>query len=224
MRAVSTSLSWFILNFTERYIMTIPTVLLYSIPAIPIFGLACASQMKASKNLRLGSQKKTSVVADVELKKFLKSKDLQELEILKSENYSQNEYVESEGKIRLSPDTIDAVDAVSVALALHAGAQAVASRRAPEKTRMIQKLRYVEILIFWIAFCVLSFGLMSSSLVLSVAGYVCVFGVWLVNTRKGRIMKSVDQTAVDFVRASDYYSDVERKNVIKAFNAIRAKF
>ncbi len=204
--------------------MPISPVLLYSIPAIPIFGFAWTSQVKASKTLRVGSRKKTSVVADVELKKFLASKNLNDVEILKSDVYTQNEYVESEGKIRLSPDTLGAVDAVSVALALHAGAQAEASRRAPEYSRMIQKLRYFEILVFWIAFCVLAFGLMSSSLPLSIAGYACVVGVWLVNTRKSAIMKKIDQSAVDFIRASKDMSDEEQKDVCKALEADRKKF
>lgn len=175
--------------------------LYYFLPLIPILYVAWLVQHKSSQCIMKSSKTPTKVVADDALDLFLKQKDLGSIETVKSDDYSQNEYVESQDKIFLSPDVLGSVDVCSIALALRAGAQAEAAKKQPLILKTIDKLRNAQTLLFWVVFCLLAFGIMTASLVLTIVGYVLLAIYCALSRRQKSILKSIDDSAVAFVKA-----------------------
>ncbi len=196
----------------------------YSLPALPIFCAGWFSQIRADRCVRKLTDADAGVPSDVALAAFLQEVDLPDVEIVKSENYMQNEYVAAQNKILLSPDTLGRRDVASVALALRAGAQAVAERRSPEKPRRVRALHAAENITFWGAFSVLAFGIMSSTLATTVIGYALValvYGFWRVRTK---ILREIDAVALKFAKTNPSIPQESARLIEQALKAERVKF
>lgn len=197
---------------------------LYALPALPIFGAGWLSQIRADRCIRKLTDVDARVVSDAALAAFLKEVDLTDVEVVKSENYMQNEYDAAQNKIFLSPDTLGRRDVASLGLALRAGAQAVAERREPEKPRRVRALHAAENITFWGAFSILAFGIMSSTLATTLLGYalvLLVYGLWNVRTK---ILRDVDGVALKFAKTNSLISQETARLVEQALKAERVKF
>ena len=175
---------------------------IYSLPAIPIFCAAWISQIRADRCVRKLTDVDAEVASDVALAAFLKEVDLTDVEVVKSENYMQNEYVAAQNKILLSPDTLGRRDVASVALALRAGAQAAAERRDPEKPRRVRAIHAAENIVFWGAFSILAFGIMSSTLTTTLIGYASLFFVYGLSRVRVKILRDIDAVVLKFVKTN----------------------
>ena len=185
------------------------------LPLIPVFVVSIVSQRAASKTVAQASKTSTGVASDKILGEFLNKVNLDSIEVVKSSDYLQNEYDEKDGKIYLSPDTLGSVDAASIALALYAGAQADAIRNQGYTSRPIKKLQRVETILFWTAFCLLAFGIMTASIPISVVGYVvgaCVAGL---RGKRRAIYQKIDDVASEFIDNSNALDD-EHKSLVKS--------
>lgn len=202
----------------------ITTSLLYALPALPIFCVGWFSQIRADRCVRKMTDVDAGVRSDVALAAFLQEVDLTDVEIVKSENYMQNEYDAAENKIFLSPDSLGHADVASVALALHAGAQAVAERRSPEKPRRIRSLHAVENIGFWGAFSILAFGIMSTTLATTALGYALVAFVWGLWRVRTKTLSEIDSVALKFAQTNSLFSKEAADGVAQTLNAERVKF
>ena len=192
----------------------------YSLPALPIFCAGWFSQIRADRCVRRLTDVDAEVASDVALAAFLKEVELTDVEVVKSENYMQNEYVAAQNKILLSPDTLGRRDVSSVALALRAGAQAVAERRSPEKPSRARTLHAAENITFWGAFSILAFGIMSATL-LGYALVALVYGLWRVRTK---ILREIDSVALKFAKTSPAIPKETARLVEQVLKAERTKF
>ena len=198
--------------------------IVYSLPALPIFCAGWFSQIRADRCIRRLTDVDAAVASDVALAAFLKEVDLTDVEVVKSENYMQNEYVAAQNKILLSPDTIGRRDVASVALALRSGAQAVAERRSPEKPSRVRALHAAENIAFWGAFSILAFGIMSATLATTLLGYglvALVYGLWRVRTK---ILREIDAVALKFAKTNPAIPQETARLVEQALKAERVKF
>lgn len=196
---------------------------IYALPALPIFCAGWFSQIRADRNVRKLTDADAGVASDVAIAAFLKEVDLTDVEVVKSENYMQNEYVAAQNKILLSPDTLGRRDVASVALALRAGAQAVAERRSPEKPSRVRALHAAENITFWGAFSILAFGIMSATLATTILGYALValvYGLWRVRTK---ILREIDVVALKFAKTSPLISAETARLVEQTLNSERVK-
>lgn len=196
----------------------------YALPALPIFCAGWFSQIRADRCIRKLTDVDACVASDVALAAFLKEVDLTDVEVVKSENYMQNEYDAAKNKILLSPDTLGRRDVASVALALRAGAQAVAERREPEKPRRVRALHAAENIAFWGAFSILAFGIMSATLATTLLGYglvALVYGLWRVRTK---ILREIDAVALKFAKTNPAIPQETARLVEQALKAERVKF
>lgn len=196
----------------------------YALPALPLFCAGWFSQIRADRCVRKLTDVDAQIRSDAALAAFLKEVDLTDVEVVKSENYLQNEYDAAQNKIFLSPDTLGRADVASVALALRAGAQAVAERRSPEKPRRARTLHASENIAFWGAFSVLAFGIMSSTLATTILGYALVavvYGLWRV---RAKILREIDSVATNFARTSALIPDETARDVEDVLKAERVKF
>ncbi|MBP5620503.1 MAG: zinc metallopeptidase [Thermoguttaceae bacterium] len=191
------------------------------LPLIPIFVVSVISQRKASKTIDRASKTSIGVSSDSILKAFLKEAKLDSIEIVRSSDYLQNEYVENENKIFLSPDTLGCVDAASAALALYAGAQAVAVRNQDYTTRSVKKLQSAESILFWTTFCLLAFGIMTASIPISVAGYLVGAIVAVLRAKKRATFKKNDVVALEFVRKCEALDEQSKELVERVLEAER---
>ena len=197
---------------------------LYALPALPLFGAGWLSQLRADRCVRKLTDADASVPSDVAIAAFLQEVDLTDVEVVKSENYMQNEYDAAQNKILLSPDTLGRRDVASVALALRAGAQAVAERRAPEKPRRVRALHAAENITFWGAFSVLAFGIMSSTLATTGVGYALValvYGLWRVRVK---ILREIDAVALKFAKTHPSIPQETARLIEQVLKAERVKF
>lgn len=196
----------------------------YSLPALPIFCAGWFSQIRADRCVRRLTDVDANVASDAALAAFLKEVDLTDVEVVKSENYMQNEYVAAQNKILLSPDTLGRRDVASVALALRAGAQAVAERRSPEKPSRARTLHAAENITFWGAFSILAFGIMSATLTTTILGYALValvYGLWRVRTK---ILREIDAVALKFAKTNPTIPETTARLVEQVLKAERVKF
>ncbi|MBQ5789638.1 MAG: zinc metallopeptidase [Thermoguttaceae bacterium] len=196
----------------------------YALPALPIFCAGWFSQIRADRCIRKLTDVDACVASDVALAAFLKEVDLTDVEVVKSENYMQNEYDAAKNKILLSPDTLGRRDVASVALALRAGAQAVAERREPEKPRRVRALHAAENIAFWGAFSILAFGIMSATLATTFLGYalvLLVYGLWSVRTK---ILRDVDGVALKFAKTNPAIPETTARLIEQVLKAERVKF
>lgn len=199
-------------------------VVLYSLPALPIFCAGWFSQIRSDRCVRKLTEVDAGVASDVALAAFLKEVDLTDVEVVKSENYMQNEYVAAQNKILLSPDTLGRRDVASVALALRAGAQAVAERRSPEKPSRARTLHAAENIAFWGAFSILAFGIMSTTLATTILGYALValvYGLWRVRTN---ILREIDAVALKFAKTNPTIPQETARLIDQVLKAERVKF
>ena len=196
----------------------------YALPALPIFCAGWFSQIRADRSVRKLTDVDAGVASDVALAAFLKEVDLTDVEVVKSENYMQNEYDAAQNKILLSPDTLGRRDVASVALALRAGAQAVAERRSPEKPSRVRALHAAENITFWGAFSILAFGIMSATLATTLLGYglvALVYGLWRVRTK---ILREIDSVALKFSKTTPTIPQEKARLVEQVLKAERVKF
>lgn len=194
--------------------MTILSIL-YFLPLLPAFYYAWRSRYLAEKTSDALSQIPTPILANDALTIFLQKKQMDEVQTIKSEDYMQNEYVSRDNKIYLSPDVFDSVDVYSNALALRAGAQAYCAKTRPYILNSIDKTKNVQTILFWIDFCLLSFAIMTSSLALSVAGYILLAVVYVVANFQRGLKKEIDRVVVGFLHKTQLLSseltvDIER--------------
>jgi len=196
---------------------------LYSLPALPIFGAAWFSQIRSDRCVRQFTDVDAGVASDVAIAAFLKEVDLPDVEVVKSENYMQNEYVAAQNKILLSPDTLGRRDVVSVALALRAGAQAVAERRTPEKPSRARALHAAENIAFWGAFSILAFGIMSSTLATTILGYALVAFVYVLWRVRTKILREIDSVALKFAKTNPTIPQETSRLVEQVLKAERVK-
>ncbi|MBR4834184.1 MAG: zinc metallopeptidase [Thermoguttaceae bacterium] len=199
-------------------------VVVYSLPALPIFCAGWFSQIRADRRVRKLTDVDAEVRSDAALAAFLQEVDLTDVEVVKSDNYMQNEYDAAENKIFLSPDTLGRRDVASVALALRAGAQAVAERREPEKPRRVRTLHAVENVSFWGAFGVLAFGIMSSTLATTILGYALAAFVWALWRIRVKILREIDAVALKFAKNDASIPDATARGVEEVLAAERVKF
>ena len=196
---------------------------IYALPALPIFCAAWFSQIRADRRVRKLTDVDACVRSDAALDAFLKEVDLTDVEVVKSENYMQNEYDALQNKIFLSPDTLGRRDVASVALALRAGAQAVAERREPEKPRRARALHATENITFWGAFSILAFGIMSSTLATTILGYALAGLVWLLWRIRCNILRDIDSVALKFVKTNSLIPTETARLVAQVLRAERVK-
>ncbi|MBR5758250.1 MAG: zinc metallopeptidase [Thermoguttaceae bacterium] len=189
------------------------------LPLIPVFVVSIVSQRAASKTIDRASKTPTGVSSDKILIAFLNKTKLDSIEVVKSSDYLQNEYVEKEGKIFLSPDTLGSVDAASIELALYAGAQADAVRNQGYSSQSIKKLRNAETILFWTSFCLLAFGIMTASISISIADYLVGAIVAVLRAKKRATFKKIGQVAREFVKECDALDEQSKKLVERVLDA-----
>ena len=191
------------------------------LPLIPVFIVSIVSQRAASKTIDRASKTSTGVSSDKILNEFLNKTKLDSVEVVKSSDYLQNEYVEKEGKIFLSPDTLGSVDAASIAIALFAGAQADAVRNQGCSSQSVEKLRNAETILFWTTFCLLAFGIMTASIPISVAGYLVGAVVAFLRAKKRATFKKTALVAREFVKGCDALDEQSKTLVERVLDAKR---
>ncbi len=195
----------------------------YSLPVLPIFCACWFSQIRADRRVRKLTDVDAEIRSDAALAAFLQEVDLTDVEVVKSENYLQNEYDAAQNKILLSPDTIGRRDVASVALALRAGAQAVAERREPEKPRRVRALRAAENIVFWGAFSILAFGVMSATLATTILGYALIAVVWALWRIRVKTMRELDAVALKFAQNYSQIPAETARGVAAVLRAERVK-
>ena len=171
------------------------------LPLVPFFFIVWYSQFTASKTIAKASKISTNIISDKVLQAFLKKVKLESIEVVKSSNYLQNEYVAEEDKIYLSPDTLGSVDAASVALAL-SRALAEAVRKQDYSPETIQQMRSLESVLFWATFCLLAFGIMTASIPITVIGYIVGGIVVAMRAKNARRLKELTKPPVNFSKSS----------------------
>ncbi|MBQ9811801.1 MAG: zinc metallopeptidase [Thermoguttaceae bacterium] len=189
------------------------------LPLIPVLVVSIVSQRAASKTIDQASKTPTGISSDKILIAFLNKTKLNSIEVVKSSDYLQNEYVEKEGKIFLSPDTLGSVDAASIALALYAGAQADAVRNQGYSSQSIEKLRNAETILFWTSFCLLAFGIMTASISISIVGYLVGALVAVLRAKKRATFKKIGRVAREFVKECDALDEQSKKLVERVLDA-----
>jgi Zn-dependent membrane protease YugP len=198
--------------------------LIYALPALPIFGAGWFSQIRAARRVHKLTDVDAGVVSDDAIASFLKTAELPDVEVVKSENFMQNEYDAERNKILLSPDTLGRRDVASVALALRAGAQAVAERREPSKPRRVRALHAAENIAFWGAFSILAFGIMSSTLATTLLGYALVLLVYLLWRVRVKILRDIDAVALKFAKTDRSIPQETARLIGQVLQAERVKF
>ncbi len=200
---------------------TIPAGVLYAIPVAVIFTVAWLLQYFSQKIVKSASENVTSTTADAALKEFLNANGLNDVSVVPSADYTYNDYNVETGSIELSLDVIGCVDVNSVVLALRAGGRALAFHNHPERAAHLKRLQRVGTVVFWIAFCVLSIGIMSSSLAGSVAGYGVAVLVGLINLCEKSVQKKFDAQVESFVDATSLFDSQTKDAVKKTLAATR---
>ncbi len=191
------------------------------LPLIPAFIVSILSQRASSKIIAQASKTSTGISSDKILQEFLNAKKIDSVKVVKSSDYLQNEYDERDGKIYLSPDTLGSVDAASIALALFAGAQAELSRDQVFSATSVKKTQRVETILFWTAFCFLSFGIMTGSILISAIGYVVGGSVAGLRAKRRALFKKIDDVACDYIDQSDALNDADKTLVKRVLEAER---
>lgn len=149
-----------------------------ALPLIPFFLAFWLLHYWNSRTLSHSNSLETSAPAASEMvKKLLESAKITDIPVQKSSDYSQNEFDGEKMAILLSPDTFDQKDATAVGLAIRAAGRAILQRESPEKAVLLGKLKNTVLIIFWIVFTVLAFGLMGNSPAAIIAGYALFVGM-----------------------------------------------
>lgn len=200
--------------------MTLESIL-YFLPLLPALIYAWVKGNAAHKRILESSKSDSKIVARDLLTMFLKAKSMDDIQIAKGDNYLQNVYVESENRIDLSPDTIDSVDVASLALVLRAGAQAATVKQSPQTLQMLAKLRNIQTILFWTVFCILAFGIMTSSLVISIVGYVLLCGVLYCGHIQRKLKSDIDNIAIEFMRQTAILPQDKQAELEEVFAANR---
>lgn len=198
--------------------MTIYSIL-YFLPLLPILILAWRSRRVAEQTQAALSKVPTPRPANDALTAFLQKEKMVDVKTVKSDNYMQNEYVPNDDKIYLSPDVVGSVDVYSTALALRAGAQAYCAKNKPTLLASIEKAQNAQTILFWADFCLLAFAIMTSSFILSIAGYALLIVVHLVAKYQRARKKEIDRVAVDFLQNSKFLSPELIKECTRALDA-----
>lgn len=193
----------------------------YSIPIILIILYAWRSQFVANRTVAQASKIATDALADKALDAYLQYARLNDVAVVKSENYMQNEYVPDKNAIYLSPDTLGSVDLGSIALALHAGAEAKRAAANPGQTAAAKRLRMVESAAFWLAFCFLAIGLMAAMAVVTAIGYAFVAVGFAASAARKRTAASEDDDVVKFVNERGRLSKEQVQTLQETLKALR---
>lgn len=200
---------------------TIPASILYAVPIAVVFTIVGVLHYAAQKTVNSASKKITSTAAEDALVAFMNANNMGDVRVVASADYTYNDYNLDSNSIELSPDVIGSVDVNSVALALRAGGRALAFRNEPERATRMKKLQRFGSLVFWLAFCVLSFGIMSSSLECSAAGYVVVVLVGLINLCEKNAQKKIDAQVESFVDSTNLFDAQTKVSIKKSLAATR---
>lgn len=198
-----------------------PLSIVCFLPLIPIFLFAWLKQRADAKTVAIASKTPTNVLAKDALVDFLQKNDAASVEVVASSNYSQNEYVEKDDKIYLSPETIGDVDVASLALVLRAGSQAILARKGERVADALAKTKNAESLLFWVAFCVLAFGIMGASPIASAVGYGIVVVVWLARSLGNAQAKKYEELAIAFVKETKLLPETKEELFEKTLAATR---
>ncbi|MDO5308904.1 MAG: zinc metallopeptidase [Planctomycetia bacterium] len=195
---------------------SLATSAIYAIPAVLALLLAWFKQHSTQSQIKRGSKTSSGIVSNNALAAYLKERGLSELKVGRHTDFTKNEYSRKTGEILLSPDTLDSVDYGSVAYALHAGAQAESARRAPNELQSVDALGKWVSIIFWILFCVLGAGLMAANLPCTIAGYVLMLIMFMMNAKRRSIISKIDEDAIHFVKTNDKLFSEEAKKQLTA--------
>lgn len=144
---------------------------LYALPLIPIMIVSWFVQHVNNRYIIKMSEVETELPANLVARKIIETSALTGIPVEKGEDYTQNVFDEESKKILLSPDIFDQKDITSLGLASQAAGMAVLQSQTPEKAKSLKKVRTTVLIIFWIVFTILAFGLMGKNLPTVLVGY-----------------------------------------------------
>ncbi|MDO4586007.1 MAG: zinc metallopeptidase [Planctomycetia bacterium] len=202
----------------------IPVSLIYALPLLPFFVLCWAIQSRSHRTLHLLSEEETNCNAEDVAKQFLEKSKLSEVSVVKSDDFSKNEFDAESNSILLSPDTIGHKDIASIGLALRAVGHAIVHKNEPSLIKYWKNLQRMEIILFWIVFTVLAFGLMASSLPISILGYGLGLGILTLYYLNVLISFRINRIIVDFIDNQKLFREDERKKIHQILFAEAIKF
>lgn len=148
----------------------LPGVTIYLIPLVPLVIMLWWMQHRANKTMARFSEVETNYIAKETAKKMLQEKSVT-TPIERSDDYSQNAYDPRENKIFLGPDTYDQKDVTALGLAARAAGKAIFTKTSPEMAKVLDTMKRVTQVFFWLVFTVLAFGFMGNSALTVLIGY-----------------------------------------------------
>ena len=148
----------------------IPLALWYSLPIIVIMILAWIFQETVYRKIDRSMGIRTKVCSEDLTQKLLNEHNVK-IPVEAGDNYLRNEYNPEKKKIFFSPFTMHESDYTSICYAIRAAAQAIFEKKSPLEAQFTRSVGYLQATAFWIVFTIISFGLMSSSLSMTLIGY-----------------------------------------------------
>lgn len=209
---------------SELLASMIPSSFSYTLPLVPLFLFFWLMQYRCQRRLLRESGVETRTEAGQVAREMLALRGLSEIAVEKSDNYSQNEYVESERKILLSPDTFDQKDLTAIGLAARAVGKAVCSRLRPNEFKRLGKIKSVLLVLFWIVFTVMAFGLMGNSLPTIWVGYGLIFVMLALVTIEFRMEFGVNREVKKLLAETGVLDEREQSAVDRVLRADALKF
>ena len=197
---------------------SIPVPVLYAIPIASVVALSQWNRCRSRRQIEKASETIARIAAEDALKEYLKTNRL-DVPIEKSDDYTENDFDVAKGVVKLSPDAFGSVDVGSIAYALVAGSQAAQNASDASTLTLVSKLRRLETYGFWLVFCVLSFGIMSSSAPLTTVGYALAIAVGIVSRLRKSKVRKMNESAKRFAAESPLFAPQIASELQKTIDA-----
>ena len=144
---------------------------IYALPLIPIVILSWLVQHANNRCILKLGEVETETPASLVAERIVQTSDLSKIAVEKGEDFTQNNFDLETNKILLSPDVYDQKDLAALGLASRAAGMAIFHTKTPDRARALKKIKSAVLIVFWVVFTVLSFGLMGKNLPTLLVGY-----------------------------------------------------
>ena len=209
---------------SELLASMIPSSLSYTLPLVPLFLFFWLMQHRSNRTLVAESEIEAKAEAKEVALKMLKLTGIEDVAVEKSDNYSQNDFDETEQKILLSPDTFDQKDLTAIGLAARAVGKAIFSRQAPDEAKLLGTIKHSLLISFWIVFTVLAFGLMANSPITILVGYGLIALMLLFVVIQIRLEFGVNRRVKELLDQTNALDEQEKNGVHRVLRAEAMKF
>lgn len=190
----------------------------YALPLIVVMIISWILQTRNNKTLLKLQKVSTPRTASETVQSLLDGEGLK-IQAEKGSDYTQNLFDEAQNKVLLSPDLYDEKDAASIGQAVLAGGTAVMAKKDPGKAASLKKLKSFILIVFWVLFTVLAFGLMGKHLPTVIAGYAILAFMAILYFAEIGMKKGINRQIINSLKQLELFDETQLRQIAKAVDA-----